>query len=84
MFDLPEKMGLLKENILVESVKTTAQNGSRDSWWDGPLGDVSASAAFHSGTNDPSTQSITVPGGSVGSKQMGIVLLEMFSFARNR
>lgn len=61
-----------------------AQNSSQDSLGDGPQGDISASAAFHSGTNDLSTQSITVPGGSVGSKQMETVLLEMFSFARNR
>lgn len=48
------------------------------------MGDISAAAAFHLGTNDLSTQSITVPGGSVGDKQMETLLLEMFSFSRNR
>lgn len=49
-----------------------------------PMGDISAPEAFHSGTNDLSTQLITVPGASEGGKQMETLLLEMFSFARSR
>lgn len=51
---------------------------------DHPMGDISAAAASHSGTNDLSTQSVTVPGGSVGGKQMETLLLEIYSFSRNR
>lgn len=48
------------------------------------MGDISAAAASHSGANDLSTPSVTVPGGSVGGKQKETLLLEMFSFSRNR
>lgn len=49
-----------------------------------PMGDISATEAFHSGTNDLSTQLTTVLGVSEGGKQMETLLLEMFSFARSR